>query len=371
MKLESAFKICSLAAFFMSASISGVASDELPSHTLEEIKQSLIYQGMNEKGYFRSVGFLNSGKVESESTVYVSKFSPENLPIDEFALSKFRPSECRMALKIQGYTEESTRSSYDSRPTPKIGFNHVSFISERASVEIQNIASAIAKISRESVAVLPNLEISEKMRSRSNYENYFLNTADVHNDPALFQIISTVTLDEKGKGKSKVPLIRFWDIPNYLRGSVVVIGKITLLQDQRFVEAWNWEVSIPANIEGWSVSALVAKLETVIGSKIVDSLIDANALVRCSPKINLVATAKKDKYILNAGKSSGLSVGDLFVLIPEAKTFRNRGLLAGAELSRIAEVAKLNRTESELIVVDGKENSVDGMTFLAKSMETI
>ena len=72
MKLESAFKFCSLAAFFMYASISGVASDELPSHTLEQIKQSLIYQGMNEKGYFRSVGFLNSGKMESESTVYVS-----------------------------------------------------------------------------------------------------------------------------------------------------------------------------------------------------------------------------------------------------------------------------------------------------------
>ncbi len=370
MKLEKAFKICSLAAFCMSSSISGVASDERPSHTLEEIKQSLVYQGMNEKGYFRSVGFLNSGKVESESTVYVSKFSPENLPIAEFSLSKFRPSECRMALKIQGNTAEN-RSSYDSRPTPKIGFNHVSFISERASVEIQNIASAIAKISRESLAVLPNLEISEKMRSRSNYENYFLNTADVYNDPAPFQIISTVTLDEKGKGKSKVPLIRFWDVPNYLRGSVGVIGKITLLQDQRFVEAWNWKVSIPANSEGWSVSALVSKLETVIGSKIVDSLVDANALVRCSPEINLVATAKKDKYILNAGKSSGLSIGDLFVLIPEAKTFRNRGLLAGAELSRIAEVAKLNRTESELIVVDGKENSVDGMTFLAKSMETI
>ena len=81
--------------------------------------------------------------------------------------------------------------------------------------------------------------------------------------------------------------------PNYLRGSVGVIGKITLLQDQRFVEAWNWKVSIPANSEGWSVSALVSKLETVIGSKIVDSLVDANALVRCSPEINLVATAKK------------------------------------------------------------------------------
>ena len=97
MKLENAFKICALATFCMSLSISGVASDELPSHTLEEIKQSLIYQGMNEKGYFRSVGFLNSGKVESESTVYVSKFSPEILPINEFAINEFRPSECRLA----------------------------------------------------------------------------------------------------------------------------------------------------------------------------------------------------------------------------------------------------------------------------------
>ena len=371
MKLESVFKICSLAAFFMSASISVVASDELPSQTLEEIKQSLIYQGMNEKGYFRSVGFLNSGKMESESTVYVSKFSPEILPINEFAKSKFRPSECRMALKIQGSTTAPTRSFYDSRPTPKIGFNHVSFVPDGASVEIQNIASALAKISRESVAVLPNLEISAKMRSRSSYENYFLNTSDVYNDPALFQIISTVTLGEKGKGKSKVPLIRLRDVPNYLRGSVEVLGKITLLKDQQFVEAWNWEVSIPSDSVGWSVPALVSKLELVIGSKIVDSLIDVNALVRCSPEIKLVATAQKDKYVLNAGSSSGLSVGDLFVLIPEAKTFRNRGLIAGAELSRIVEVAKLNRTESELIVVDGKENSVDGMTFLAKSMETI
>ena len=371
MKLAIVFKIFSLTAFFMFASISVVASDDLPSHTLEEIKQSLIYQGMNEKGYFRSVGFLNSGKMESESTVYVSKFSPEILPINEFVISEFRPSECRTALKSQVSTAESPRSYYDSRPTPKIGFNHVSVIPDGASVEIQNIASALAKISEESVAVLPNLEISAKMRSRSSYENYFLNTSDVYDDPAPFQIISTATLGEKGKGKSKVPLIRFWDVPNYLRGSVEVLGKITLLKDQQFVEAWNWEVSIPSDSVGWSVPALVSKLELVIGSKIVDSLIDVNALVRCSPEIKLVATAQKDKYVLNAGSSSGLSVGDLFVLIPEAKTFRNRGLIAGAELSRIVEVAKLNRTESELIVVDGKENSVDGMTFLAKSMETI
>ena len=238
-------------------------------------------------------------------------------------------------------------------------------------MEIQNIASALAKISRESVAVLPNLEISAKMRSRSNYENYFLNTSDIYNDLAPFQIISTLTLAEKGKGKSKVPLIRFWDFPNYLRGSVEILGKITLLKDQRFVERWNWEVSIPADSVGWSEPDLISKLETIIGGKIVDSLIDANALVRCSPDIKLVATAQKDKYVLNAGSSSGLSVGDLFVLIPEAKTLRNRGLIAGAELSRIVEVVKLNRTESELIVTDGKENSVDGMTFLAKSMETI
>ena len=64
MKLERVFKICSMTAVFMFASISVVASDELPSRTLEEIKQSLIYQGMNEKGYFRSVGFLNSGKMD-------------------------------------------------------------------------------------------------------------------------------------------------------------------------------------------------------------------------------------------------------------------------------------------------------------------
>ena len=37
----------------------------------------------------------------------------------------------------------------------------------------------------------------------------------------------------------------------------------------------------------------------------------------------------------------------------------------------LVEVAKLNRTESELLVIDGKENSIDGITFLAKSVETI
>ena len=93
--------------------------------------------------------------------------------------------------------------------------------------------------------------------------------------------------------------------------------------------------------------------------------------MRCSPEIKLQARAVKDKYVLNAGSSSGLSIGDLFVLIPSAETFRNRGLLAGAELSMLVEVAKLNRTESELLVIEGKENSIDGITFLAKSVETI
>ncbi len=371
MKLESQLKSCSLVACLFFASISEAASDELPSQTLEKIKESLIYQGMNEKGYFRSVGFIKSGKVESESTVYVSKFSPENLPSKELVISEFSPSKCRAALKIQDNAADPTSSSYGSRPTPKIGFNHVSFIPDGASVEIQNIASALIKISRESVGVLPNLEISPKMRSRSSYQNYFLNTSNIYNDTHLFQIISTATLSEKGRGKSKVPLIRFWDVAGYLRDSVEIIGKITLLSDQRFVETWNWEVSIPADGLPLSVPALVSKLETVIGSKIVDRLIDANALVRCSPDINLVATAKKDKYVLNAGSSSGLSVGDLFVLIPKAKTFRNQGLIAGAELSMLVEISKLNRTESELLVVDGKGNTVEGMTFLAKSLETI
>ena len=100
MKFESQIICFSLAALFLFASIPAIASSQLPSQTLEEIKQSLIYQGMNEKGYFRSVGFIKSGRVESESTVYVSKFSPENLPNEEFANSKFSPSECLSLIHI-------------------------------------------------------------------------------------------------------------------------------------------------------------------------------------------------------------------------------------------------------------------------------
>ena len=371
MKFESQLKRGSLAALFLSASIPAIASSQLPSQTLEEIKQSLIYQGMNEKGYFRSVGFIKSGRVESESTVYVSKFSPENLTNDELANSKFSPSECRSALNIRDGLSDPSDSSYRARPTPKIGFNHVSFLPNGAAVEIQNISSALARIYQESAEALPNIEISAKMSPRSNYEGYFLNTSPVHNDTNQFQIISAVTLSEIGIGKSRVPFVRLWDMPSYIRGSVEVFAKITLLKDQRFVETWNWSVSIPSENMPWSVPAIVSKLESVIGSKIVDSLADVNSVVRCSPDIKLQARAKKDKYVLNAGSSSGLSVGDLFVLIPNAETFRNRGLLAGAELSMLVEVAKLNRIESELVVIDGGKNLVDGITFLAKSVETI
>ena len=371
MKFEKQLKSCSLAALFLYALSPVIAAPQIPSQTLEEIKQSLIYQGMREKGYFRSIGFIKSGRVESESTVYVSKFSPENMPNSELAIGRFSSSECRTALNIGNERPSSSDSSYRARPTPKIGFNHVSFLPDDAPVKIQNIASALARIYRESLELLPNLELSEKMRPRSNYESYFLNTSTVNNDANEFQIISMVTLSEKGLGKSKVPLIRLWDMPSYFRGSVDVLAKITLLKDQRFVETWNWAVSIPSESMPWSLPAIVSKLESAIGSKIVDSLIDANSVVRCSPEIKLQARVKKDKYILNAGSSSGLSVGDLFVLIPKAETFRNRGLLAGAELSMLVEVAKLKRTESELLVIDGKENLVDGMTFVAKSVETI
>ena len=80
----------------------------------------------------------------------------------------------------------------------------------------------------------------------------------------------------------------------YLRGSVEVLAKITLLKDQRFVETWNWSVSIPRKSMPWSVPAIVSKLESVIGSKIVDSLADVNSVVRCSPEIKLQARAKKE-----------------------------------------------------------------------------
>ena len=83
MKFESQLKSGLFAALFLLASIPAIAESQPPSQTLEEIKQSLIYQGMNEKGYFRSVGFIKSGRMESESTVYVSKFSPENLSNNE------------------------------------------------------------------------------------------------------------------------------------------------------------------------------------------------------------------------------------------------------------------------------------------------
>ena len=82
--------------------------------------------------------------------------------------------ECRSALKIRDGVSDSSDSSYTARPTPKIGFNHVSFFPERASVEIQNIASALARIYQESAEALPNIEISAKMSPRSNYEGYFL-----------------------------------------------------------------------------------------------------------------------------------------------------------------------------------------------------
>lgn len=371
MKFESQLKSGLFAALFLLASIPAIADLQLPSQTLEEIKQSLIYQGMNEKGYFRSVGFIKSGRMESESTVYVSKFSPENLSNNERRITKFSPSACRTALKNSDGVTDSSDSSYTARPTPKIGFNHVSLLPEGAPVEIQNIASALARIYRESTEALPNIEISVKMSPRSNYEGYFLNTSAVHNDTNQFQIISTVTLSEKGIGKSRVPFVRLWDMPSYFRGSVEVLAKITLLKDQRFVETWTWSVSLPPKSMPWTVPAMVSKIKSIIGSKIADTLIDVNSVVRCSPEIKLQARAVKDKYVLNAGSSSGLSIGDLFVLIPSAETFRNRGLLAGAELSMLVEVAKLNRTESELLVIEGKENSIDGITFLAKSVETI
>ena len=52
MKFESQLKSGLFAALFLLASIPAIAELQLPSQTLEEIKQSLIYQGMNEKGYF-------------------------------------------------------------------------------------------------------------------------------------------------------------------------------------------------------------------------------------------------------------------------------------------------------------------------------
>ncbi|MDC2964631.1 hypothetical protein OA067_06945 [Gammaproteobacteria bacterium] len=371
MKFESHLKGCSLAALFLFASIPVIAASQPPSQTLEEIKQSLIYQGMNEKGYFRSVGFIKSGRVESESTIYVSKFSPENFREIKPAITKFSPSECRAALNILDGVPDSRESSYRARPTPKIGFNHVSVLPDSAPVEIQNIASALARIYRESAEALPNIAISAKMSPRSAYEGYFLNTSTLHNDTNQFQIISMVTLSEKGIGKSRAPFVRLWDMPSYIRGSVEVLAKITLLKDQQLVETWKWSFSIPSGSMPWTVPAMVSKLESVIGSKIVDNLIDVNSVVRCSPEIELQAKAIRDKYVLNAGSSSGLSVGDLFVLIPSGETFRNRGLLAGAELSMLVEVAKLNRTEAELLVIDGKESLINGITFLAKSVETI
>ena len=62
MKFESQLKSGLFAALFSLASIAAIAESQPPSQTLEEIKQSLIYQGMNEKGYFRSVGFIKSGR---------------------------------------------------------------------------------------------------------------------------------------------------------------------------------------------------------------------------------------------------------------------------------------------------------------------
>ncbi|MBA58573.1 MAG: hypothetical protein CMQ40_05305 [Gammaproteobacteria bacterium] len=348
-------------------------SSQTPSELLEEIKESLVYQGMNERGYFRSIGFINSGKVENDSTVYVSKFSPEKAITKAFPEQHFDEKKCRSEIQNSLTNEDETKLSYQSRPTPKIGFNHVNFLPSGSSAEMINIMSGIGLVLKTAAMDFSNVELNTSARFGSEYGRHYLSKQAVYGTPEVFQIVSVAKISEKGKGKrkSRIPLLNFSGLTGYARSSFVVEGKITLLKDQQVLDSWSWEFPISTSDLPWTKTELFSELMKVGGIQISSQLSDVNAVARCFPDLKLLARAKTERFVLNAGKSSGLSVGDKFVLIPQSETFKNRGLIAASELSLIAEVARMSRTESELVVIEGLEIPMEGMTFLAKPVRSI
>ena len=215
-------------------------SSPTPSELLEEIKESLVYQGMNERGYFRSIGFINSGKVENDSTVYVSKFSPENAITKFFPEQQFDAKKCRWEIQNSFTNEDEIALSYQTRPTPKIGFNHVNFLPAGASAEMINIMSGIGLVLKTAATDFSNVALNSSSRSVSEYGRHYLSKQAVYGTPEVFQTVSVAKISEEGKGKRRIPLLNFPRLTGYTRTSFAVEGKITLLNDQRVLDSWNW-----------------------------------------------------------------------------------------------------------------------------------
>lgn len=325
---------------------SGNTFDDL----LEEHKKRLFESGLNERGYFRTVGRMRNSVAESDDTIYVSY------------LGGSKP-ESALTERVKNGGEECSNFSNNAFLTEKLVLTSDDFASK--NLLERNLSLAMreffeSEIVGESRGL--NRDPSEK-----TYTNWMTSAPSAEPVFRIFVVVDVREvagiLNRSFRTLNTVVSRRSFEWPAKRYKSTASIQVI--LSDKVIERA---RVQREFSLEQVSRSASELDLVT---SLFEDAVAELNRFVGelCANPDSFEVVAAYDGVRLSAGSHHGIEVGQLFLVSPLDDVFRVEGILAALENVFIAETVQVTQKSSLLRVVAGDTDLVIGNGFKASLLE--
>ena len=320
---------------------------------LDAYKQKLFAKGLTERGYFRSTGLMQGSVLDSERTVFVTYLGD----FDEVHEAKGFES-----LGSNGY---GTCLSYVGDQSNIVVKSKV-LVDQKGNGDkvAHNIAYALASVIKSRTEHVGG---HEDASDRTEYQ-YLVSSSEEATSTAKLTYKIEVS-ESSGIGSKAVKRIDEFlttGLDRYRGQKYIASVDLVLTQEERVVgeRSVSKSFDLLSLIDATDVPSFVRQLFHDLPEQ-EKSLVDG----ACLSVPNLKATVAFDGLRLPAGERLGVREGQMFLISPEADTFRSDGLLAAIDMIHLAKAVEVHSNSSRLNIVSEGENLVTGSSYDVSILE--
>ena len=320
---------------------------------LDDYKQKLFARGLTERGYFRSTGLMQGSVLDSERTVFVTY------------LGDFDGVHEAKGFESLGSNGLGTCLSYVGDPSNIVVKSKV-LVDQKGNGDkvAHNIAYALASVIKSRTEHVGRHEAAS---DRTEYQYLVSSPEEATSTAKLTYKIEVAESSSIGsKAVKRIDEFLATSLDRYRGQKYIASVDLVLTQEERVVG----ERSVSKNFDLLSVidSTDVPSFVRQLFHDLPDqekSLVNA----ACLSVPNLKATVAFDGLRLPAGRRLGIREGQMFLISPEADTFRDDGLLAAIDMIHLAKAVEVHSNSSRLDIVSEGENLVTGSSYEVSILE--
>ena len=320
---------------------------------LDAYKQKLFAKGLTERGYFRSTGLMQGSVLDSERTVFVTYLGD----FDEVHEAK--------GFEFLGSNGFGTCLSYVGDQSNIVVKSKV-LVDQKGNGDkvAHNIAYALASVIKSRTEHVGG---HEDASDRTEYQYLVSSSEEATSTAKLTYKIDVAESSGIGsKAVKRIDELLTTSLDRYRGQKYIASVDLVLTQEERVVgeRSVSKSFDLLSLIDATDVPSFVRQLFHDLPEQ-EKSLVDG----ACLSVPNLKATVAFDGLRLPAGERLGVREGQMFLISPEADTFRSDGLLAAIDMIHLAKAVEVHSNSSRLNIVSEGENLVTGSSYDVSILE--